>query len=359
MASTKPPNPAINQEEEEKEEGGSITVTDVEATSFVFSYSPPFFDRDIDYNPYFPFSDSYSDPDPYVCPIDFYDREDSDDFNIWGFYGPKEEDDDDDDAIVLGSSLPESVLGSSSGTELDNQIDDSMEQGLRVTSIDSDSDYEEDGVFNFTSGYSGIEANDPGLPPVWDHVFGEVTILTREELDEEEMSSLSRISSRDDDEEEHELDWQVLLTVNNVVNYIEQAQGITTDDIEPNYYMYLSSLDEYHNDDDILGQMFDNESGISGNPPASKRVVEDLPIVDLTVDELNILCAICKDDMVTEENVRRLPCKHFYHGECIIPWLEIRNTCPVCRFELPTDDLDYERHYRISQRSHNNFFIAG
>nr|XP_018439272.1 PREDICTED: uncharacterized protein LOC108811683 isoform X2 [Raphanus sativus] len=329
------PGPVTNLEEE-AEDGGSTAVessilTQDDETTSVFVCD----DRDIDCDPYFPFaghpiSDSGSDSelDPYTCPIDFFDRESSegvylgsegltgDDFNVWGFYEPKEEE------IVLGTRCE-----SGSGSD---------QQGLRVTGLDSDSDYE-DGVFDFTSGADepGRVEVGAGLPPVWDYDLGDdeteeweevqnainwtVRALSRSD-EEEELSSQSR---DDDEEEEHELDWQVLITINNVVNYIEQA-----------------------------------EAGIRGNPPAAKRVVEDLPVVKLTLEEGAMVCAVCKDEMVLEEEVKRLPCRHLYHGECITPWLGIRNTCPVCRFELPTDDLEYERHRR-SQRSDTSLFLAG
>lgn len=33
----------------------------------------------------------------------------------------------------------------------------------------------------------------------------------------------------------------------------------------------------------------------------------------------------------------QLPCKHCFHEECILPWLELHHTCPICRAELPSE----------------------
>ncbi|KAI4352329.1 hypothetical protein L6164_006592 [Bauhinia variegata] len=133
------------------------------------------------------------------------------------------------------------------------------------------------------------------------------------------------------------LEWEILMAVNNLERNME---------LENDGYIHPAEYDV------LLGQFVENDSASKGSPPAAKSVVESLPLVELTKEDLqgrNVACAICKDEILLEEKVRRLPCSHCYHGDCIMPWLSIRNTCPVCRFELPTDDPDYE--HRKSQRT--------
>jgi len=50
------------------------------------------------------------------------------------------------------------------------------------------------------------------------------------------------------------------------------------------------------------------------------------------VDEENApSCSICMENYEPGARIKRLPCNHEFHPDCIIPWLETNNSCPICR----------------------------
>lgn len=102
-------------------------------------------------------------------------------------------------------------------------------------------------------------------------------------------------------------------------------------------------------------------SGRRGAPPAAKSAVESLPIVEIVSEDQALVCAICKDMVGVGNMAKKLPCGHQYHGDCIVPWLGSRNSCPVCRFELPTDDQEYEeeKKKRVTATTSNGASASG
>lgn len=71
-------------------------------------------------------------------------------------------------------------------------------------------------------------------------------------------------------------------------------------------------------------------------PPASRSSIDALPTIKISKKHVRAdsTCAVCKENFELGSQVRKLPCKHLYHSDCIVPWLEQRSSCPVCRQEL-------------------------
>ncbi|XP_062101176.1 E3 ubiquitin-protein ligase RING1 [Humulus lupulus] len=112
----------------------------------------------------------------------------------------------------------------------------------------------------------------------------------------------------------------------------------------------------------LIQQLAENDPNRYGTPPASKSAVEALPYIKITEEMLasdNSQCAVCKDTFELGEEAKQMPCKHIYHSDCILPWLELHNSCPVCRYELPTDDPDYEQRTQAASTPVNQNQTAG
>lgn len=45
-------------------------------------------------------------------------------------------------------------------------------------------------------------------------------------------------------------------------------------------------------------------------------------------------CPVCSEDFVVEIEALQMPCSHIFHEICVMPWLESKKTCPICRYEL-------------------------
>ena len=150
---------------------------------------------------------------------------------------------------------------------------------------------------------------------------------------------------------------------NNLLNHILFSQGAAHPrsshgllDLILNY----AFIQNYNrNLENIINQILMNDNNKYGNPPASQSAVdklENFKISEKKLKEFGIenSCPVCKEDFIVNEDCLLMPCEHHFHKDCLIPWLKERNSCPVCRFELPTDDEDFERRKKEALKNNNN-----
>lgn len=69
---------------------------------------------------------------------------------------------------------------------------------------------------------------------------------------------------------------------------------------------------------------------------AAEEALRHLPVEHVTAASAGDPCAICQEGMAVGEAVRRLPCAHLFHSECIARWLQVKLTCPLDA--LPVDE---------------------
>ena len=69
-----------------------------------------------------------------------------------------------------------------------------------------------------------------------------------------------------------------------------------------------------------------DQNTIDSNSATEQMVVEE--------GQAAPVCTICMSEMEHGQTVRRLPCMHRYHPECVDQWLQMNKSCPVCKHEI-------------------------
>lgn len=124
----------------------------------------------------------------------------------------------------------------------------------------------------------------------------------------------------------------------------EQPDGTEEDDLVPGTFAYaMQAAMEQVMRTVMERSMQDQQPTV---PPANESMRDALPRVIVTkedqLDATNSKCAVCLDDYKIGTRATRMLCGHLFCTNCIREWLRTANSCPVCRFELVTDNEEYE-----------------
>ena len=104
-------------------------------------------------------------------------------------------------------------------------------------------------------------------------------------------------------------DWSFTTILYNLADSFKMTLVIEVEDL---FY-----VEDYKLTEDMIIQTFNTKPGLLQIP--STFIVN---------------CTICLEDKVVEEKIARLKCKHLFHLDCLIKWMEISKMCPLCREEV-------------------------
>ena len=114
----------------------------------------------------------------------------------------------------------------------------------------------------------------------------------------------------------------------------------------------LSPANAHHGDvvytqealDRVISQLMEQHNTSSAPGPASAAAIAALPKAKIDESMLGsdgkAECSVCMDNVEVGDEVTMLPCKHWFHGDCVGAWLKEHDTCPHCRQSITPKDGD-------------------
>ena len=115
----------------------------------------------------------------------------------------------------------------------------------------------------------------------------------------------------------------------------------------------------------ISGIQFNNTNSNIDNPSIHSQIESNIPQNDSNLNEgleqklINNLpetkikdvskltsekkeCSICLEEFMEDEYLTCLPCIHAFHSTCIKDWLKRSKECPICKFMITNEILNYQ-----------------
>lgn len=156
--------------------------------------------------------------------------------------------------------------------------------------------------------------------------------------DRERERELERERERQRDRARERTESLILINSNNEAIILQGTFGPDNSQEESGNTSSGVSLGDYFLGpglDSLLQRLAESDLNRSGTPPAKKEAVAALPTVN--VHEV-LGCSVCLEDFEMGAEAKEMPCQHKFHSHCILPWLELHSSCPICRFQLPTEE---------------------
>lgn len=100
-----------------------------------------------------------------------------------------------------------------------------------------------------------------------------------------------------------------------------------------------------------IDEMFDLDSALTMPDDSTDREMQQQEeedreskakaVADRLLDEMPTVvgggshCAVCAEGLRLGAEVKRIPCGHVFHHDCISRWLSVNYSCPLCREMCP------------------------
>ncbi|CAJ0596226.1 unnamed protein product [Cylicocyclus nassatus] len=88
--------------------------------------------------------------------------------------------------------------------------------------------------------------------------------------------------------------------------------------------------------DRIVTQLLNQMDGNMRPVGLNEQQINRIPIIKVTQEHVDkgTQCTTCFEDFKLGELVAELQCHHIFHCPCVVPWLQQRPSCPICRQEV-------------------------